>query len=149
MSIRTVLVSGAGIGGPTLAYWLHRRGYQVAVIERAPQLRDSGSAVDFRGKQMDILVRTGILDEVRARQTGMGEQVVVDLAGELATRGDDYRAAFAAYERYLRPAAAACAKQARNSPAHSWPRPPRRSSSGVTVPTGCFPRSSCRGSSSR
>lgn len=78
MSIRTVLVSGAGIGGPTLAYWLHRRGCQVAVIERAPQLRDSGSAVDFRGKQMDILARTGILDEVRARQTGMGEQVVVD-----------------------------------------------------------------------
>ena len=78
MSIRTVLISGAGIGGPTLAYWLHRRGYHVTVIERAPWLRDSGSAVDFRGKQTDILVRTGILDQVRARQTGMGGQVVVD-----------------------------------------------------------------------
>ena len=37
------------------------------------------------------------------------------LVGELAARGSDYRAAFAAYERQLRPAATACAKQARNS----------------------------------
>ena len=78
MSIRTVLISGAGIGGPTLAHCLHCCGYRPAVIERAPQLRDSGSAVDFRGKQIDVLVRTGILDQVRAWQTGMGEQVVVD-----------------------------------------------------------------------
>src|ERR1700746_1832045 len=47
--------------------------------------------------------------------TGLAMMGAFILAGELATRGDDYRAAFAAYERCLRPAAAACAKQARNS----------------------------------
>jgi 2-polyprenyl-6-methoxyphenol hydroxylase-like FAD-dependent oxidoreductase len=34
-----VLVSGASIAGPVLAYWLTRRGFDVTVVERAPALR--------------------------------------------------------------------------------------------------------------
>jgi 2-polyprenyl-6-methoxyphenol hydroxylase-like FAD-dependent oxidoreductase len=77
-----VLVSGAGIAGPSLAYWLRRRGFAVTVVEQAAALREGGSAVDFRGAQVTVLERMGILDEVRARQTGMGAQTVVDARGE-------------------------------------------------------------------
>jgi 2-polyprenyl-6-methoxyphenol hydroxylase-like FAD-dependent oxidoreductase len=75
-----ILISGAGIAGPALALFLHRRGVQVTVVERAPGLRTGGSAVDFRGDQLAVLDRAGILDDVRAHATGMGPQVVVDRA---------------------------------------------------------------------
>src|SRR5690349_21596175 len=78
---RTVLISGAGIAGPSLAYWLGRLGDDVTVVERAPGPRTSGAAVDFRGDQLALLTRMGVLDRIRAAQTGMGEQVIVDATG--------------------------------------------------------------------
>src|SRR4051794_29961012 len=77
----TVLISGASIAGPTLAYWLARRGAAVTVVEQAPALRTGGHGVDFRGAQMELLDRMGITDAVRARQTGMGTQTFVDGTG--------------------------------------------------------------------
>ena len=44
----TILISGASIAGPTLAYWLKRSGFTPTVIERAPQLRAGGYPVDVR-----------------------------------------------------------------------------------------------------
>ena len=31
-----ILISGASIAGPVLAYWLTRHGFNVTVVERAP-----------------------------------------------------------------------------------------------------------------
>ena len=45
-----VLISGAGIAGPALAFWLSRFGFSPTVVERAPSLRSGGQAVDFRGE---------------------------------------------------------------------------------------------------
>lgn len=78
---RSVLISGAGIAGPSLAYWLRRYGYAVTVVERAATPRHSGAAVDFRGDQLALLSHMGVLADVRANQTGMGEQVIVDAEG--------------------------------------------------------------------
>jgi 2-polyprenyl-6-methoxyphenol hydroxylase-like FAD-dependent oxidoreductase len=78
---RSVLISGAGVGGPSLAYWLGRGGDRVTVVEQAPAPRTSGSAVDFRGDQLALLARMGVLDRTRALRTGMGDQVIVDAAG--------------------------------------------------------------------
>jgi 2-polyprenyl-6-methoxyphenol hydroxylase-like FAD-dependent oxidoreductase len=78
----SVLISGAGIGGPSLAYWLGRYGYAVTVVERAPWLRDSGAAVDFRGDQLALLERTGIMGDLRACETHMGDLQIVDGAGK-------------------------------------------------------------------
>jgi 2-polyprenyl-6-methoxyphenol hydroxylase-like FAD-dependent oxidoreductase len=66
-----VLISGASIAGPTLAYWLDRYGFEVTVVEFAPALRSGGYAVDFRGGvQLAVLDRMGLLDQVRGHQTG-------------------------------------------------------------------------------
>jgi 2-polyprenyl-6-methoxyphenol hydroxylase-like FAD-dependent oxidoreductase len=66
-----VLISGASIAGPALAYWLHRYGHTVTVVEKAAALRPGGQAVDFKGDtHRQVLERMGILDEVQRRQTG-------------------------------------------------------------------------------
>ena len=79
---RSVLISGGGIAGPSLAYWLGTSGYEVTVVERAPGLRTSGAApVDFRGDQLALLERMGVLRDIQASQTGMGDQTVIDAGG--------------------------------------------------------------------
>lgn len=83
---RSVLISGAGVAGPSLAYWLGRSGYAVTVVERAPELRLSGAApVDFRGGQLALLERMGVLGDIQASQTGMGDQLVIDADGRRLT----------------------------------------------------------------
>src|SRR5436853_2581068 len=66
MTTRSVLVSGAGIAGPALAFWLARRGVAVTVVERAPAPRPGGQAVDLRGVARTVAERMGLLDAVRA-----------------------------------------------------------------------------------
>jgi len=42
-----VLISGAGIAGPTLAYWLAHYGFTPTIVEKAPRLRTGGYIIDF------------------------------------------------------------------------------------------------------
>jgi 2-polyprenyl-6-methoxyphenol hydroxylase-like FAD-dependent oxidoreductase len=79
---RSVLVSGAGVAGTSLAYWLGRSGDDVTVVERAPALRTSGAGpVDFRGDQLALLARMGVYEQIKAHETGMGDQLVIDAEG--------------------------------------------------------------------
>lgn len=79
---RRVVVSGASIAGPAIAYWLSRCGYAVTVVEKASRLRPGGQAVDFKGlTHRTVLHRMGVLDEVLAGQTGGHDQTVVDAGG--------------------------------------------------------------------
>jgi len=79
--MKNVLISGASVAGPALAYWLHRHGTRATVVERAEAVRPGGLAVDFRGTAMTVLDRMGILDELRAHETESGNLVIVDEAG--------------------------------------------------------------------
>lgn len=65
MSNRTVLISGASIAGPALAYWLRQRGFTPTVVEIGPGLRPGGQAVDLRGAGRTVADRMGILPRVR------------------------------------------------------------------------------------
>ncbi|MEH7015210.1 MULTISPECIES: FAD-dependent monooxygenase [Bacillus] len=78
-----VLISGASIAGPALAYWLHRYGFDVTVIERAPALRPGGYGVDIRGVAGTVLKRMGILDQVRAADTHMTGVYFVNSKGKI------------------------------------------------------------------
>ena len=67
MRNQTVLISGASIAGPALAYWLDRYGFRVTVVEKAPALRPGGQAVDFKGRtHRTVLERMGVWDEIRS-----------------------------------------------------------------------------------
>lgn len=82
----TVLISGASVAGLSLVYWLSRSGFAVTVVEQAPALPTGGHGVDFRGAQLKVLDRMGIREAVQERATGLGEQVIVDRAGEPLVR---------------------------------------------------------------
>jgi 2-polyprenyl-6-methoxyphenol hydroxylase-like FAD-dependent oxidoreductase len=79
--MRTVLISGAGIAGPALAYWLDRDGYTVTIIERAPALRPGGQAVDVRGAALSVIERMGLIAPLRAARTQMRGMSMVDGEG--------------------------------------------------------------------
>ncbi|MEU0089719.1 FAD-dependent monooxygenase [Kribbella sp. NPDC006257] len=83
MRNRSVLISGASIAGPALAYWLDRYGFDVTVIEKAPALRPGGQAIDFKGRtHFAVLEQMGILDEIKQRQTGTTDTVLFDHDGK-------------------------------------------------------------------
>jgi 2-polyprenyl-6-methoxyphenol hydroxylase-like FAD-dependent oxidoreductase len=76
-----VLISGAGIAGPTLAYWLLHYGMQPTIVEHAPQLRRGGYVIDFWGAGYEIAGRMGLLPEIGRRGYRMQEVKVVDRDG--------------------------------------------------------------------
>ncbi|MEC3920328.1 FAD-dependent monooxygenase [Nocardia sp. CDC160] len=66
-----VLISGASVAGPVLAYWLTRYGFSVTVVERAPTLRKTGGhAVDLFRPAVDISEAMGVLARLEERATG-------------------------------------------------------------------------------
>jgi 2-polyprenyl-6-methoxyphenol hydroxylase-like FAD-dependent oxidoreductase len=83
MSGARVLVTGASIAGPALAHWLHRRGAEVTVVERAPGLRPGGQAVDARGVAREIIRRMGLDEAVRAARTETAGAYTVDAEGNV------------------------------------------------------------------
>jgi len=78
-----VLVTGASIAGPALAHWLHRRGAEVTVVERAPGLRPGGQAVDARGVAKEVIRRMGLDAAVRAARTDTAGAYTVDVDGNV------------------------------------------------------------------
>jgi 2-polyprenyl-6-methoxyphenol hydroxylase-like FAD-dependent oxidoreductase len=82
MEHNEVLISGASVAGPALAWWLARRGFRPVIVERSCQLRGGGYAVDFRGEMhLRVLEQMGLLEHVRARQTHLRSISYVDDRG--------------------------------------------------------------------
>ena len=67
----SVLISGASVAGPVLAYWLHRFGFRPTVIERTPEPRfgTGGHAVDLFGPAVELMGWMGVLSEVEQART--------------------------------------------------------------------------------
>jgi 2-polyprenyl-6-methoxyphenol hydroxylase-like FAD-dependent oxidoreductase len=59
-----IAISGAGVAGPALAYWLLRTGHQPTLIEKARHFRRGGYIIDFWGAGYDLAERMGILPQV-------------------------------------------------------------------------------------
>jgi 2-polyprenyl-6-methoxyphenol hydroxylase-like FAD-dependent oxidoreductase len=83
-----ILISGAGIAGMTLAYWLARSGMRVTVVELAAGQRSSGSPIDVRAQAADIAERMGIMARVRDAATNVAGMRFIDARGRLAARVD-------------------------------------------------------------
>lgn len=74
---RKVLISGASIAGPTLAFWLAKYGFSVTVVERASSLRLGGQNIDVNGPARQIVRKMGIEATIRAANTGeVGLQLI-------------------------------------------------------------------------
>ncbi|MEZ0156597.1 MULTISPECIES: FAD-dependent monooxygenase [Streptomyces althioticus group] len=75
---RTVLISGASIAGPALAYWLHRYGFQVTVVEKASSPRLGGYPVDIRGTALGVVERMGLLPWLREAQVDVDRMTFLE-----------------------------------------------------------------------
>jgi 2-polyprenyl-6-methoxyphenol hydroxylase-like FAD-dependent oxidoreductase len=82
------LIVGAGIAGPTLAYWLERAGHEVTLVERAPALRRGGYLVDFWGAGFEVAEDMGIVPEVLRRGYRLREIRQVGADGRRITAFD-------------------------------------------------------------
>jgi 2-polyprenyl-6-methoxyphenol hydroxylase-like FAD-dependent oxidoreductase len=78
MSTPSVLISGGGIAGATLAYWLGRYGMSPTVVERASGIRSSGSPVDVRGEAVDVAEEMGVMSRLRGLATQVTTLSFVD-----------------------------------------------------------------------
>lgn len=81
---KKVLISGASIAGPTLAYWLAEYGFDVTVVERASALRLGGQNIDVNGPARKVVRKMGIEDAIRAANTSEAGLQFIGQDGEVA-----------------------------------------------------------------
>ena len=76
-----ILVSGASIAGPAVAYWLQRYGFTVTVVEHAQALRGGGYPIDIRGTALDVVERMGVYPRLRAAHIDTRRLTFLDVDG--------------------------------------------------------------------
>lgn len=76
-----VAINGAGVAGPTLAWWLRKSGHEVLLVEESPQPRRGGYVIDFWGVGYDIAEKMGLLPRIRKLGYQVKEVCFVDGAG--------------------------------------------------------------------
>jgi 2-polyprenyl-6-methoxyphenol hydroxylase-like FAD-dependent oxidoreductase len=79
----TVLISGAGIAGLTLAVLLKKQGYEPLVVERNKALRSEGYMMDFFGSGFDVAERMGLADQLSAIHYPIDALQFVDSDGKV------------------------------------------------------------------
>lgn len=82
MTAKTVLISGVGIAGPTLAYWLKKAGFEPTLVEHALMLRSGGYVVDFWGLGYDVAERMGLSEKINSAGFHLSEMRIVNGKGE-------------------------------------------------------------------
>jgi 2-polyprenyl-6-methoxyphenol hydroxylase-like FAD-dependent oxidoreductase len=97
-----VLISGASVAGPTLAWWLCRQGLSVTVVEQTPALRAGlgGHAVDLFGPAVEVAEWMGILPKVLAARTRT-DQVTIEHPGKPPVQVDLSRLVAGISERHV------------------------------------------------
>ncbi|KAF2830843.1 FAD/NAD(P)-binding domain-containing protein [Ophiobolus disseminans] len=82
MILMRVLISGAGVAGPTLAWHLAKAGTHVTIVEKAKSLLPHGQNVDLQGSAVTVVRAMGLLDEVRRRNTKETGTQFIDPTGK-------------------------------------------------------------------
>jgi 2-polyprenyl-6-methoxyphenol hydroxylase-like FAD-dependent oxidoreductase len=83
---RTILISGASIAGPALAFWLHHHGFRPVVVERAPAIRDGGYPIDVRAGALEVVERMGLLPAIREAHVDTRGGTFVGASGRTIAR---------------------------------------------------------------
>ncbi|KAI0449989.1 hypothetical protein F5B21DRAFT_529401 [Xylaria acuta] len=76
-----VLISGGGIAGNALAFWLSKIGHDITVVERFPSLRDTGLQLDLRGHGIEVMKRMGLQEAFKAQVAPEKGMQLVDKKG--------------------------------------------------------------------
>lgn len=84
-----ILICGASIAGPALAWWLHRFGMNVTIVEKSPAPRPGGHAIDIRGAALNVVRVMGLEEQVRQQRTRMKGVSKLDAAGNEVWRSEE------------------------------------------------------------
>lgn len=84
-----ILISGASIAGPALAWWLHRTGFRPVLVEKMPGRALGGHAIDVRGAALDVLTAMGLADTARDMAMRMKGVSIIDDEGRELWRSDE------------------------------------------------------------
>ncbi|MGK5552768.1 FAD-dependent oxidoreductase, partial [Actinomadura kijaniata] len=88
MGERTALVAGGGIGGLAAALALHRRGWDVEVLERAPAFGEVGAGISLWANGVRALEALGVGQAVRDRSMPEREAGIREPGGRWLSRSD-------------------------------------------------------------
>ncbi|MFJ5777058.1 FAD-dependent monooxygenase [Streptomyces sp. NPDC093094] len=89
MPQRTATVVGGGIGGLAAAIALHRTGWDVRVLERAPEFTEIGAGISLWPNALRALDELGLGDAVRARSAEEAGGGARDRRGRWLSRTDN------------------------------------------------------------
>ncbi|MDE2403101.1 MAG: FAD-dependent monooxygenase [Sphingomonadales bacterium] len=87
--MQDILISGASITGPALAWWLERAGFRPVLVERTPGRARGGHAIDVRGAALRVLEAMGLAAAARASAMRMKGVSVVDDHGQELWRSEE------------------------------------------------------------
>ena len=82
MALKSVLISGIGVAGPTFAFWLKVAGFKPTLVDRTSELRTGGYVIDFWGLGYDIAERMGLAPQINRIGYHMREMRIVNEQGE-------------------------------------------------------------------
>lgn len=99
--VQNILISGAGIAGPTLAYWLLRRGFTPTIVEQALAPRAGGYVIDFWGLGWEVAERMGLVPLLLRDGYRMNEVRLVNSSGRPVARLDVDVFRAAAEDRFI------------------------------------------------
>ena len=66
---KKILISGASVSGPALAFWLNKYGHSVTVIERSKTFRTGGQNVDIEGPAQEVIKLMGLEEKINEKNT--------------------------------------------------------------------------------
>ena len=94
-----VLISGAGLAGPCLAYWLARTRLDISItiVERSPSPRATGQAIDIRGPAVEIIKGMKLEEAIRSRHTTEEGTTFLNASGKVFAQfnaGDAFTAEY-------------------------------------------------------
>ncbi len=78
MNNKNILISGAGIAGTTLAFWLKKFGFNPTIVEVSPKLREGGYAIDFMGAGFDVAEKMEIIPALEKADIDISKVAFVD-----------------------------------------------------------------------
>jgi 2-polyprenyl-6-methoxyphenol hydroxylase-like FAD-dependent oxidoreductase len=76
------LITGAGIAGPTLAWFLAKAGAQVTIVEKSPSLLPHGQNIDIQGSALSVIKKMGLMDQIRHFNTTEKGTQFIDSSGK-------------------------------------------------------------------
>lgn len=87
--MKKVLISGSGIAGSTLAFWLNHYGFGTTIIEQSPAPRLGGQAVDIRGVALTVVAHMGLSRQIMRKRTRMRGMTILDRDGDAISRSSE------------------------------------------------------------